>query len=164
LSKGIDGIAISPVDPTNEAPKLNEVAKQALLFTTDSDAPDTSRVCGNRTSWSTLADVMGFLCFLASDKPPIGKAVLARPSRMANSNKTILATGSRHNYKKRRSTGGNCEEFGMNRQTLIQKLKEDIAQGHVVIIDCVRLYEKCAELLLDQWKAVFLQLGNPGAF
>jgi ribose transport system substrate-binding protein len=27
LSKGIDGIAISPVDPTNEAPKLNEVAK-----------------------------------------------------------------------------------------------------------------------------------------
>jgi ribose transport system substrate-binding protein len=45
LSKGIDGIAISPVDPTNEAPKLNEVAKQALLFTTDSDAPNTSRVC-----------------------------------------------------------------------------------------------------------------------
>jgi ribose transport system substrate-binding protein len=45
LSKGIDGIAISPVDPTNKAPKLNEVAKQALLFTTDSDAPDTSRVC-----------------------------------------------------------------------------------------------------------------------
>ena len=45
LSKGIDGIAISPVDPTNEAPKLNEVVKQALLFSTDSDAPDTSRVC-----------------------------------------------------------------------------------------------------------------------
>ena len=45
LSKGIDGIAISPVDPKNESLKLNEVAKQALLFTTDSDAPDTNRVC-----------------------------------------------------------------------------------------------------------------------
>jgi ribose transport system substrate-binding protein len=45
LSKGIDGIAISPVDPKNESLKLNDVAKQALLFTTDSDAPDTKRVC-----------------------------------------------------------------------------------------------------------------------
>jgi ribose transport system substrate-binding protein len=45
ISKGIDGIAISPVDPKNESLKLNEVAKQGLLFTTDSDAPDTERVC-----------------------------------------------------------------------------------------------------------------------
>jgi ribose transport system substrate-binding protein len=45
VSKGIDGIAISPVDPKNESLKLNEVAKQGLLFTTDSDAPDTNRVC-----------------------------------------------------------------------------------------------------------------------
>jgi ribose transport system substrate-binding protein len=45
LSKGIDGIAISPVDPKNESLKLNNVGKQALLFTTDSDAPDTNRVC-----------------------------------------------------------------------------------------------------------------------
>jgi ribose transport system substrate-binding protein len=45
ISKGIDGIAISPVDPKNESLKLNEVAKQGLLFTTDSDAPDTDRVC-----------------------------------------------------------------------------------------------------------------------
>jgi ribose transport system substrate-binding protein len=45
VSKGIEGIAISPVDPKNESLKLNDVAKQALLFTTDSDAPDTKRVC-----------------------------------------------------------------------------------------------------------------------
>ena len=45
LSKGIDGIAISPVDPKNESLKLNDVSKQALLFTTDSDAPNTNRVC-----------------------------------------------------------------------------------------------------------------------
>ena len=45
LAKGVDGIAISPVDPTNETLKLNEVAKQALLFTHDSDAPNSDRAC-----------------------------------------------------------------------------------------------------------------------
>jgi ribose transport system substrate-binding protein len=45
LAKGIDGIAISPVDPTNETLKLNQVSKDALLFTMDSDAADSARVC-----------------------------------------------------------------------------------------------------------------------
>jgi len=45
LSKGIDGIAISPVDPKNETLKLNQVAKEALLFTHDSDAAESNRVC-----------------------------------------------------------------------------------------------------------------------
>jgi ribose transport system substrate-binding protein len=45
LAKGIDGIAISPVDPSNETLKLNGVAKDALLFTMDSDAADSARVC-----------------------------------------------------------------------------------------------------------------------
>jgi ribose transport system substrate-binding protein len=45
LAKGIDGIAISPVDPENQTQMLNEVAKQALLFTHDSDAPRSDRVC-----------------------------------------------------------------------------------------------------------------------
>src|SRR2546423_4145435 len=31
LARGTDGIAISPVDPTNETPMLNDVAKQAVL-------------------------------------------------------------------------------------------------------------------------------------
>jgi ribose transport system substrate-binding protein len=45
LANGIDGISISPVDPEDETPKLNEVAKQTLLFCHDSDAPDSDRVC-----------------------------------------------------------------------------------------------------------------------
>lgn len=45
LAKGIDGIAISPVDPVNETPMLNDIASQAVLFTTDSDAPDSNRTC-----------------------------------------------------------------------------------------------------------------------
>jgi ribose transport system substrate-binding protein len=45
LAKGVDGIAISPVDAANQTLFLNEVAKQALLITHDSDAPKSSRAC-----------------------------------------------------------------------------------------------------------------------
>lgn len=33
LAKGVDVIAISPVDPENQTQMLNEVVKQALVFT-----------------------------------------------------------------------------------------------------------------------------------
>jgi ribose transport system substrate-binding protein len=45
LAKGIDGIAISPVDPENQTQLLNDVARQALVFTQDSDAPQSDRIC-----------------------------------------------------------------------------------------------------------------------
>jgi ribose transport system substrate-binding protein len=45
LTRGVHGIAISPVDPTNQTPLINEVAKKALVFTQDSDAPDSDRAC-----------------------------------------------------------------------------------------------------------------------
>jgi ribose transport system substrate-binding protein len=45
LARGIDGMTISPVDPTNETPMLKTVAQQTLLFCHDSDAPDSGRVC-----------------------------------------------------------------------------------------------------------------------
>ena len=45
LAKGVDGIAISPVDPENQTQLLNEVAKKALVFTQDSDAPKSDRAC-----------------------------------------------------------------------------------------------------------------------
>jgi ribose transport system substrate-binding protein len=45
LAKGVDGIAISPVDPDNQTEMLNRVAQQALLITQDSDAPKSKRVC-----------------------------------------------------------------------------------------------------------------------
>jgi ribose transport system substrate-binding protein len=45
VTKGVDGIAISPVDPQNQITLINEVAKNALVFTQDSDAPDSDRAC-----------------------------------------------------------------------------------------------------------------------
>ncbi len=45
LAKGINGIAISPVDPANQSPMLNRAASQALVVTQDSDAPNSNREC-----------------------------------------------------------------------------------------------------------------------
>ena len=45
LTKGIDGIAISPVDPENQTTLINDAAKQALILTQDSDAPASDRAC-----------------------------------------------------------------------------------------------------------------------
>ncbi|MCX5674307.1 MAG: sugar-binding protein [Planctomycetota bacterium] len=45
LTKGIAGIAISPVDPANQTLTFNEVAKRTLLITQDSDAPQSDRAC-----------------------------------------------------------------------------------------------------------------------
>ncbi len=45
LARGVDGIAISPVDPSNQTQMLNDTAKQCLLVTQDSDAPQSDRAC-----------------------------------------------------------------------------------------------------------------------
>jgi ribose transport system substrate-binding protein len=45
LSAGINGVAISPVDPKNQTELLNKIADQAVLFTQDSDAPKSNRMC-----------------------------------------------------------------------------------------------------------------------
>ena len=43
LAKGIQGIAVSPVDPENQTQTLNEIAKRVLVVTQDSDAPASDR-------------------------------------------------------------------------------------------------------------------------
>ncbi|MCX5670271.1 MAG: sugar-binding protein, partial [Planctomycetota bacterium] len=45
VTKGVAGIAVSPVDPANQTLDLNEVARQVLLVTHDSDAPTSNRAC-----------------------------------------------------------------------------------------------------------------------
>jgi ribose transport system substrate-binding protein len=45
LTRGVDGIAISPVDPQNQTLMINAAAKRTLVFTQDSDAPQTDRAC-----------------------------------------------------------------------------------------------------------------------
>lgn len=43
LAKGIEGIAVSPVDPDNQTQLINDTAKRALVVTQDSDAPKSDR-------------------------------------------------------------------------------------------------------------------------
>ena len=45
LAKGIDGMAISPVDPDNQTQLINDASRQALVVTQDSDAPKSDRAC-----------------------------------------------------------------------------------------------------------------------
>lgn len=45
LSKKVNGMAISPVDPANQTEILNKASDQSLVFTQDSDAPKSKRTC-----------------------------------------------------------------------------------------------------------------------
>ena len=44
LAKGVDGVAVSPIDAENQTPFLNEVAKNTILITQDADAPMRDRL------------------------------------------------------------------------------------------------------------------------
>ena len=43
VSTGVNGIAMSPVDPDNQTQLINDTAKKALVITQDSDAPTSDR-------------------------------------------------------------------------------------------------------------------------
>jgi ribose transport system substrate-binding protein len=45
MAKGVSGIAISPVDPGNQTAMINDLSKQILVITQDSDAPASNRAC-----------------------------------------------------------------------------------------------------------------------
>lgn len=44
LTRGVDGISVSPIDPVNQNDILSQVASRAALVTNDSDAPDSPRL------------------------------------------------------------------------------------------------------------------------
>lgn len=45
LVEGVDGIAVSPIDPDNQGDILQQVSEQTTLITHDSDAPKSDRKC-----------------------------------------------------------------------------------------------------------------------
>lgn len=44
VTKGVAGIAISPVDPPNQTQMINDLVQRAVVITQDSDAPATNRM------------------------------------------------------------------------------------------------------------------------
>ena len=45
LARGVDGIAISPIDAKNQIDLINEACSHTSVITHDSDAPDSKRLC-----------------------------------------------------------------------------------------------------------------------
>lgn len=45
ITKGIKGMAISPVDPANQTPLLNKASESMYVICHDSDAPESKRLC-----------------------------------------------------------------------------------------------------------------------
>jgi ribose transport system substrate-binding protein len=43
LARGVAGVSVSAIDPKNSIAEFNKVAAKAVLFTTDSDAPQSNR-------------------------------------------------------------------------------------------------------------------------
>lgn len=44
MTRGVDGIAISPIDPANQTPLINQAAEATKVITHDSDAPKSKRL------------------------------------------------------------------------------------------------------------------------
>lgn len=104
LTRGIDGIAVSPIDPVNQTDLLNRAAQRTKLVTADSDAPDSNRavyigmdnyqagrLCGDlvREAMPNGGTVMLFIGRLEQDnakrrRQGVIDAILGRPSNPGN--------------------------------------------------------------------------------
>jgi ribose transport system substrate-binding protein len=73
VAAGAAGIMVSSVDPKNQTEVLNKVASQTVLFTTDSDAPQSKRVAYIGSSNTDLGKDAGKLMLKAL--PSGGKCV-----------------------------------------------------------------------------------------
>lgn len=73
VAAGAAGIMVSAVDPKNQTEHLNKVASQTVLFTTDSDAPQSKRVAYIGSSNTDLGKDAGKLMLKAL--PNGGKCV-----------------------------------------------------------------------------------------
>jgi ribose transport system substrate-binding protein len=73
VAAGAAGIMVSAVDPKNQTEELNKVASQTVLFTTDSDAPQSKRIAYIGSSNTDLGKEAGKLMLKAL--PNGGKCV-----------------------------------------------------------------------------------------
>lgn len=59
MSRGLDGLAITPLNPVSLTPVLNQAAEMFPVICQDSDAPDSNRVCYIGTNNVDLGHKMG---------------------------------------------------------------------------------------------------------
>jgi ribose transport system substrate-binding protein len=68
VAAGAAGIMVSAIDPKNQTESLNKVASQTVLFTTDSDAPQSKRIAYIGSSNTDLGKEAGKLMLKALPK------------------------------------------------------------------------------------------------
>lgn len=90
LAKGINGIAVSPIDPENQTDILNLCAETTKLITHDSDAPKSKRLCYIGMSNYTAGRMCGQL---VKEALPEGGSVMIFVGRLEQENARLRRQG-----------------------------------------------------------------------
>lgn len=90
LAKGIDGIAISPIDSANQAALLKQISEYTKLITHDSDAPDSDRLCYIGMDNYTAGRMCGAL---VKESLPDGGDVMIFVGRLGQENARLRRQG-----------------------------------------------------------------------
>jgi len=90
LAQGIDGIAISPIDPDNQGDLLTEIGQRTNMITHDSDAPDSDRLCYIGMDNYTAGRMCGEL---VKEAMPEGGSVMIFVGRLGQANSRLRRQG-----------------------------------------------------------------------
>ena len=90
MTRGVDGIAVSPIDPTNQTEILNQAAEVTKLITHDSDAPDSNRLVYIGMDNYTAGRMCGQL---VKEALPDGGKVMILVGRMEQDNAKLRRQG-----------------------------------------------------------------------
>ena len=90
LTMGIDGVAVSPIDPANQQEFLNNVADRTRLITHDSDAPQTRRLAYVGMDNYTAGRMCGEL---VKDAMPRGGSIMIFVGRLEQLNARLRRQG-----------------------------------------------------------------------
>lgn len=90
LAKGLDGIAVSPIDPENQTDILNLCAESTRLVTHDSDAPKSKRLCYIGMSNYTAGRMCGQL---VKEALPQGGSIMIFVGRLEQENARLRRQG-----------------------------------------------------------------------
>jgi len=90
LAQGIDGIAISPINPDNQGDLLTEIGQRTNLITHDSDAPESERLCYIGMDNYTAGRMCGQL---VKEAMPEGGSVMIFVGRLGQANSRLRRQG-----------------------------------------------------------------------
>lgn len=90
LAKGVDGIAISPIDPDNQGDLLTEISQHTTMITHDSDAPNSDRLCYIGMDNYTAGRMCGEL---VKEAMPDGGSVMIFVGRLGQANARLRRQG-----------------------------------------------------------------------